>query len=70
MLPYLGSVGQTSFNQELNVMSIHMVSVTITTLTYPALSPKKDMPAILQWIFLVLVTGDGKDNTPYDAVYA
>ena len=49
---------------------LHMVSVTITTLTYPALSPKKDMPAILQWIFLVLVTGDGKDNTPYDAVYA
>lgn len=46
-----------------------MVSVTITTLTYPALSPKQDMPAILQRIFLVLVTGDGKDNTPYDAVY-
>lgn len=48
---------------------LHMVSVTITTLTYPALSPKQDMPAILQRIFLVLVTGDGKDNTPYDAVY-
>lgn len=47
-----------------------MVSVTITTLTYPALSPKKDMPAILQRIFLVLVAGDGKENTPYDAVYA
>ena len=49
---------------------LHMVSVTITTLTYPALSQKKDMPAILQWISLVVVTGDGKDNTPYDAVYA